>query len=542
MFPQLTDAQMARLAPHGERRRVAAGELLFQPGDVGKPLHVVLSGTVAIEAPAAAGLWPITVHRRGNFTGEASLLAGRQGLVWGRVGEEGEVLEVDRDSLRHVVQTDPELSDIFMRAFLLRRTALIANNLGGLVLVGSRYCKGTHRVQEFLTRNGHPYVYLDVDRDPSVQALLDRFGIRLEDMPVIICRGERVLKHPTNQEVAECVGMVARVDVSTVRDLIVVGAGPAGLAAAVYAASEGLDVMVLEGNAPGGQAGSSSRIENYLGFPIGISGEALASKAFAQASKFGADIIIPRQVELLGCERKPFALRLAGGDVVHARAVIVASGARYRKLPLPELGQFEGAGIYYEATHLEAEMCRDEEVVVVGGGNSAGQAAMYLADTARHVHVLVRSAGLADTMSRYLIRRIEDSPNITLRIHTQIEALEGAVGLERVRWRSAGAQGAETRPIRHAFVMTGAEPNSQWLDRCVALDERGFVKTGSDLSREDLAAAEWPLARQPYLLETTRPGVFAVGDVRSGNVKRVASAVGEGSICVQLVHKVLAET
>ena len=461
--------------------------------------------------------------------------------MWGRAGEDGEVLEVDRDSLRRVVQTDPELSDIFMRAFLLRRTALIANKLGGLVLVGSRFCRGTHRVQEFLTRNGHPYVYLDVDRDPSVQALLDRFGIKLNEMPVVICRGERVLKHPTNQEVAECVGMVAGLDLSVVRDLVVVGAGPAGLAAAVYAASEGLDVLVLEGNAPGGQAGSSSRIENYLGFPIGISGESLASKAFAQASKFGADIIIPRQVARLGCERKPFAVTVAGGDVVHARAVIVASGARYRKLPLPELAQFEGTGIYYEATHLEKETCRDEEVVVVGGGNSAGQAAVYLADTARHVHVLVRSAGLADTMSRYLISRIEDSPNITLRAYTQIEALEGAVGLERVRWRCAHEKDAETRPIRHVFVMTGAEPNSQWLDKCVAMDERGFIKTGTDLSREDLVAAEWPLARQPYLLETTRPGVFAVGDVRSGNVKRVASAVGEGSICVQLVHKVLGE-
>ena len=360
MFPQLTDAQIARLDPHGAHRRIVAGELLFQPGDMGRPLHVVLSGTVAVEAPAAAGLWPITVHHRGGFTGEASLLAGRQGLVWGRAGEDGEVLEVDRDSLRRVVQTDPELSDIFMRAFLLRRTALIANKLGGLVLVGSRFCRGTHRVQEFLTRNGHPYVYLDVDRDPSVQALLDRFGIKLNEMPVVICRGERVLKHPTNQEVAECVGMVAGLDLSVVRDLVVVGAGPAGLAAAVYAASEGLDVLVLEGNAPGGQAGSSSRIENYLGFPIGISGESLANKAFAQASKFGADIIIPRQVARLGCERKPFALTVSGGDIVHARAVIVASGARYRKLPLPELAQFEGTGIYYEATHLEAEICRDE--------------------------------------------------------------------------------------------------------------------------------------------------------------------------------------
>jgi len=396
-------------------------------------------------------------------------------------------------------------------------------------------------VREFLARNGEPYSSLDVDADPRVQELLDRFAVTVADVPIVICNDRNVLRNPSNEEVAECLGWSTDVDQERVRDLIVVGAGPAGLAAAVYAASEGLDVLVLEGNAPGGQAGSSSKIENYLGFPTGISGEALAARAHTQAQKFGADIAIARRAEKLECARRPYSVHIAGHGVVRARAVVIASGVQYRKLPLPNLAQFEGAGVYYGATHLESQVCGGDEVIVVGGGNSAGQAAVFLAQTARHVHVLVRSEGLADSMSRYLIRRIEENPKITLHTRTEVEALDGDGHVERVRWRDRRKDAPETRDIRHLFLMTGASPNTKWLQGCIALDDKGFVKTGPELGAEERARSTWPGGRAPYLLETSRPGVFAVGDVRSNNVKRVASAVGEGSVCIQLVHKALQE-
>ena len=322
-------------------------------------------------------------------------------------------------------------------------------------------------------------------------------------------------------------------------DLVIVGAGPAGLAAAVYGASEGLDVLVLESSAPGGQAGSSSRIENYLGFPTGISGLQLTGRAYAQAQKFGAHIMIAKGATGLTCDRQSYAVQIDGGPRVPARAVIIATGAEYRKPALDNLSRFEGAGVYYGATQMEAQLCLNEEVIVVGGGNSAGQAAVFLAQTARRVHMLVRANGLADTMSRYLIRRIEDNPAIVLRTQAEIAALEGNGHLERVQWRDSRTGSLEANDIRHVFMMTGAVPNTGWLERCVALDDKGFIKTGPELSREDLAAAGWPLTRPPYLLETSRPGVFAVGDVRGGNIKRVASAVGEGSIAVAFVHQVL---
>jgi thioredoxin reductase (NADPH) len=351
-----------------------------------------------------------------------------------------------------------------------------------------------------------------------------------------------VLRNPDNQQIADCLGFNDAIDQTHVRDLVIVGAGPAGLAAAVYGASEGLDVLVLEWNAPVGQAGSSSRIENYLGFPTGISGQELTGRAYAQAQKFGAEILIAKGATQLTCERRPFAVQIDEDHRVRARAVIIATGAEYRRPPLDNLSRFEGAGVYYAAMPMEAQLCVGEEVVVVGGGNSAGQAAVFLAETARHVHMLVRGGGLAETMSRYLIRRIEDNPAITLRTHTEIVALEGNGHLEQVRWRDGANDTVQTCDVRHVFMMTGAVPNTRWLERCVALDEKGFIKTGADLSGEDLAAAAWPLTRPPYLLETSRPGVFAVGDVRGGNIKRVASAVGEGSIAVAFVHQVLRQS
>jgi thioredoxin reductase (NADPH) len=541
VFPTLTPSQLGRIGAHGRVRRVARGEVLVEPGAPASRLFVVTEGHLVAVRLADAAETPVATFRPGMFTGEASMLSGRRGLVQIRAGEAGEVIEVERERLLTLVQTDGELSEILMRAFIFRRLELIAGGFGDVVLVGSDHSPGTLRIKEFLTRNGHPYTYLDLDRDPDVQHLLDRFHVDAADVPVLICRGDVVLRNPSNREVADCLGFNEAVDQTQVCDLVVVGAGPSGLAAAVYGASEGLDVLVLEANTPGGQAGASSKIENYLGFPTGISGQELAGRAYTQAQKFGARIVVAEGARQLTCDRQPFALETEGGPRVAARTVIIATGAEYRKLPLDNLAQFEGVGVYYGATFIEAQVCRGEEVVVVGGGNSAGQAAVFLAQTARRVHLLVRSGGLAKSMSRYLIRRIEGSPTIALRAHTEVVALEGGEHLERVRWRDGRDAREEAHDVRHLFVMAGAVPNTRWLDGCLAVDAKGFIKTGPDLSADDLAAARWPLARAPHLLETSRPGVFAVGDVRAGSTKRVSAAVGEGAIAVALVHQVLQE-
>jgi len=371
--------------------------------------------------------------------------------------------------------------------------------------------------------------------------MLDRFQVGVNEVPVIVCQGGHVLKNPSNESLAVALGLSPALNPDVVRDVVVVGAGPAGLAAAVYAASEGLDVLVLESTAPGGQAGTSSRIENYLGFPTGISGLDLAWRAHTQAEKFGAEVAIGRTGVRLDCDARPYKLHLSDGQVVRTRTIVIATGARYRKLALPELARYEGNGVYYSATHMEGQLCKDEEIAIVGGGNSAGQAAVFLSQLASHVHILVRGKGLADSMSRYLIQRIEGSPNVTLRTRTQVDSLEGDKWLERLRWRHVDSGNAETRAIKNLFLMTGADPNTAWLEGCLLLDKDGFVRTGSDLQPEDLAEGHWPLTRRPYLMETTIPGVFAVGDARSASVKRVASAVGEGSICVQLIHRALRE-
>jgi thioredoxin reductase (NADPH) len=541
VFPTLTPAQVERIAAHGRVRQIRPGEVLVQPGDQIVPFFVVTSGGVEIIRPSSANETLVALYGAGQFTGEVNMLSGRPALLQVRASESGEVIELDREHLLALVQTDSQLSEIIMRAFILRRVELIAHGLGDVVLLGSNHCSETLRVKEFLTRNGHPYAYIDLDRDDGVQDLLDRFNVSAADVPVLICRGETVLRSPTNQQIADCLGFNEGIDQTQIRDVVIVGAGPAGLAAAVYAASEGLDVLVLETNSPGGQAGSSSKIENYLGFPTGISGQALAGRAYTQAQKFGAQVMIAKGAKQLACERMPYAVEIDGGLRVPARTVIIATGAAYRKPSIENLLQFENAGVYYGATFMEAQLCRGEEVVVVGGGNSAGQAAVFLAQTTKRVHMLVRSNGLAESMSRYLIRRIEQNPAIVLRTNTEIVALEGSNHLERVRWRDDKAGDIETHDIRHIFLMTGAVPSTQWLDGCVALDAKGFIKTGPDLSQDDLAAAHWPLARVPHLLETSLPGVFAVGDVRGGNIKRVASAVGEGSIAISFVHQALHE-
>jgi thioredoxin reductase (NADPH) len=540
-FPTLTPDQIARIAAHGHVRPTRTGEVLFEAGDPVRSFFVVTAGQIEIIRPSYRTETLVVAHGPGQFTGEVTMLSGRRAMARARVSEAGEVIELDREHLLSLVQTDTELGEIIMRAFIFRRLELIAHGFGDVVLMGSQHCSGTLRVREFLTRNGHPYSYIDLDVDAGVQDLLDAFQVGAKDVPVVICRGEVVLRNPTNVQIADCLGFNSAIDQTHLRDVVILGAGPAGLAAAVYGASEGLDVLVIESNAPGGQAGTSSKIENYLGFPTGISGQDLASRAYDQAQKFGAQVMVARGAQKLTCARKPYAIELADGSRVPARTVIIATGADYRRLPLDNLARFEGAGVYYGATFIEAQVCRGEEVIVVGGGNSAGQAAVFLAQTAKRVHMLVRSGGLAESMSRYLIQRIEGNPTIDLRINTEVTALEGTNHLERVQWRDARTGSTETRAIRHMFLMTGAVPSTDWLRECVALDAKGFIKTGPGLSPEDLAAAHWPLTRAPLLLETSLPGVFAVGDVRGGNVKRVASAVGEGSIAVAFVHQVLHE-
>ncbi len=538
-FPSLTPAQLARVRAHGVEQTVRAGEVLVEAGDRDVPLFVVTSGRIEAVRPCESERTPVALVGPGQFTGEVGILSSRPAMFRLRAKEAGRVIRVEHGPLLQLVQNGDEVGEVLMRAFILRRVELVAQGLGDVVVVGSVYCAATLRVREFLTRNAHPYAYVDLEREDDVQSLLDRFHVGLDDVPVVICRGHLVLRNPTNQQIADCLGLNAEIDTERARDLVVVGAGPAGLAAAVYAASEGLDVLVLESESPGGQAGSSSKIENYLGFPTGVSGQELASRAYSQAQKFGAELMVASGAHHLDCDARPFALVLEDGRRIPARCVIIASGARYRRLPVPNLSRFEGAGVYYAASFMEAQLCTGEEVVVVGAGNSAGQAAVFLAQTTARVHLLVRGSGLAASMSRYLVQRIEDNPAIVVRTRTQVVALDGNHHLERVRWRDDASGETEEHPVRHVFLMTGAVPSTDWLDACVALDGRGFIKTGPALTGEDLAAAGWPLPRRPHLLETSRPGVFAVGDVRGGNVKRVAAAVGEGSIAISFVHEVL---
>ena len=541
MFPVLTAEQQARVLAHGRARRVASGETLIELNQQPTKIFVVVQGRLEIFRFNDQNEQIVAVCGPGMFTGELNVLSGRRGLVSIRASEAGELIEIEREALQTLVQTDSALSDIFLRAYILRRLELIARGFGEVVLIGSNHSVDTFRIKDFLTRNYQPYSQIDLDRDSDVQDLVDRFQLMITDLPVLICRRSIVLRNPTNQEIADCLGFNESIDRTHVRDMVVVGAGPAGLAAAVYGASEGVDVLVIESDAPGGQAGASSKIENYLGFPTGISGRELAGSAYTQAQKFGAQMLIARNAKGLACDRRPYALKLDSEEKIPTRTVVIATGAQYRKLQLENLSKFEGAGVYYSATHLEAQTCGGEDVVVVGAGNSAGQAAVFMAQTTRHVYLLVRTARLAQTMSRYLIRRIEESTNIELLTNTEVISLGGNDHLETVEWRNHTTGEIARHSITALFSMIGAVPNSGWLEGCVACDDAGFIKTGSDLSSEDLARANWPLSRAPYLLETSLPGVFAVGDVRAGNVKRVASAVGEGSIAVSFVHQLLAE-
>src|SRR6266700_442459 len=539
-FPVLTPAQIARIRPHANVRSVQAGEVLFEPGKLGMSCFVVFSGKLDIAMAGLSGEQVFVTYGPGQFSGEVVLISGARALARGRAAESGEFLELSADALRALIAKDAELSDIFMRAFLLRRVSLISQGLGNVVVLGSQHSSNTLRLREFLTRNGHPHRYVDLDSDKASQELLDRFEIKLEDIPVVICSGKTVLRNPTNQRLAECLGFAGHIDEHRVYDVAIVGAGPAGLAAAVYAASEGLDAVVIESEFPGGQAGASSKIENYVGFPMGISGQELAGRAVVQAEKFGAQMTVGQKVMKVKCDQQPYELTLENGGHIETRSIVIATGAQYNKPNVENLERFEGQGIYYAATFMEAQLCTGEEIIVVGGGNSAGQAAAFLAETVQKVYMLVRGKELSETMSRYLIQRIVENPAIELHLQTEIVTVGGDSHLERVTWLNRATGEESVHDIRHVFVMAGASPRTDWLRGCIALDDKGFILTGRDLDTATEMAVR-PIATPPQMLETSLPGVFAVGDVRSGNVKRVASAVGEGAIAVHMVHRALAE-
>jgi thioredoxin reductase (NADPH) len=541
-FPLLTPGQIDRIRPYGTVRTVRAGEILFEAGDR-LPLFVLLSGKLDIVITRLSGEHVFATHRPGGFSGDMVLISGTGSMARGRVAESGEFLEVSPAALRSLIAKDAELSDIFMRAFIQRRLALIAGGMGNVIILGSRHSANTLRLREFLTRNGQPHAYVDLDSDTTAQELLDRFNVKIEEIPVVICSGKAVQRNPTTQQLAQCLGLSGKVDESLILDVAIVGAGPAGLAAAVYAASEGLDTVVIEADFPGGQAGSSSKIENYLGFPTGVSGLELTRRGVVQAEKFGAQMMVGQRVVKFQCDQRPYRLSLENGDILQARSIIIAAGAQYNTPNVANLKKFEGNGIYYAATFMESQLCGGDEVVVIGGGNSAGQAAIFLAETAQKVYMLVRGKTLSETMSRYLTQRITKHPVIELHLETELVSLEGESHLERVTWLDRSSGERMTRDIRHVFVMAGASPRSDWLRGCVVLDQQGFILTGRDLDPV-LASApqEWPLGRSPQMLETSLPAVFAVGDIRSGNVKRVASAVGEGAISIHLVHGALAES
>jgi len=528
-FPRLSAEILARIARYGSEERFAAGTPIFSRGDRNVDFFVVVAGSIEVFDVDEHDLPQVfLVLRSRQFSGELTLFNERAVLVSARASEETVLLRVRRADFRRLVSTEADIGEIVMRAFILRRVGLIRHVHGGVVVVGSAHTADTLRLVQFLSRNAYPHRLVDTEHDAGGDGFLDCFSLAAADLPVVIAPGHRVLRKPSLAQLADDLGLTETFDHAQVFDLAVVGAGPAGLAAAVYGASEGLQTIVVESLAPGGQAGTSSKIENYLGFPTGISGQALAGRAQVQAQKFGARLALSRAVVGLDCDSAPYRLKLDDGQSIRARAIVVATGARYRKLDVAGYERFEGAGIYYAATAMEADLCADEEIVVVGGGNSAGQAAVFLARSAKHVHVLVRAKGLAATMSDYLVQRIESSERISLHPHSEVSALAGDASLQSVTWTNRASGERTTRPARSVFVMIGAEPNTQWAAGCLALDAQGFVCTGSRAGAD---------ADSPYA--TSRAGVYAVGDVRSGSVKRVASGVGEGSVVVQAIHRFL---
>jgi thioredoxin reductase (NADPH) len=531
-FPKLTAEQIGRMERFGEAGDYPTGTELFLRGQRGVDFFVVIEGSVEITDAGTDGREEV-IHRHEDrqFTGELDLFNNREILVSGRTSKDSRIIRVPRDSFPRLIEAEPDIGEIIMRAFILRRVGLMRHSQGGVVLIGSSHSGDTLRIQRFLSRNGYPHRMLDTDVDPDAEGFLGCLQISEDELPVVVLPSHSFLRNPATPALADALGLTESFDADRVYDLTVVGAGPAGLASAVYGASEGLDTLVIEPLAPGGQAGTSSKIENYLGFPTGISGQALAGRAQVQAQKFGARLAISRRVASIECDRKPFCVQLEDGQRISTRSIVIATGASYRKLDVENFDKFEGQGIHYAATWIEGNLCSNEEVIVVGGGNSAGQAAVFLAQYAQHVHMLVRGEGLAATMSDYLIQRIEASPKITLHSHTEVTGLAGDRFLEEVSWTNRETGESKTKGISNVFVMIGAVPNTDWLGGCVPLDRGGFVVTGRD--------GEGMALPSPYATE--RAGIFAVGDVRSGSTKRVASGVGEGSVVVSAIHAYLAD-
>lgn len=530
MFPVLNAAQIAtaRRFASGPERHFAPGEQVYAIGEQDAPAWLVLEGSIdVVRRDGLNHEAPVTTHNAGQFTGEVNQLAGRDSIAAGHAGPNGCVaLPFDPAHLRALMVGSADVGEIVMRALILRRVALIEQGGAGTILIGVPNSADVIRLQGFLTRSGYPNKVLDAAADAEGKALIERIGVLPEDLPLVVCPSGEVLRNPSNLQVATCVGMTPKLDPAKIYDVAIVGAGPAGLAAAVYAASEGLSVIVLDERAMGGQAGASSRIENYLGFPTGISGQALAGRAFNQAVKFGAEIAVPLGVKALDCTAERIALDLVGGQQLLARAIVVASGARYRRPAIANLAEFEGRGISYWASPIEARLCAGEEVALVGGGNSAGQAIVFLAPQVRHLHLIVRRS-LSETMSQYLIDRIAALPNVQIHVGSEVVALEGdpATGLESAEFRNLADGTSRRLALHHLFLFIGADPNTDWLKDCVDTDDKGFIVTGGG-------------ARS---LETSLPGVFAIGDVRAGSTKRVAAAVGEGAAVVAQIHALLAE-
>lgn len=534
--PTLSSEHIDRIRRVAQVRSVKCGEILYEPSEPNVPIYVVLDGSVTVGVDERI----IAVRKSGQFTGEMTVISGNRSLLTARVIQDGTLLEVPRDAVLSLMAKDTELGDILMGAFVVRRQVLMQLGEGNVILFGTKASGRTLLLREFLTRNNYPFTYVDLETDTTFTQLIEKLAVRSGEIPVAYCNNRYVLRNPSIGELAACLDLNLNIGTDkSVRDVVVIGAGPAGLAAAVYAASEGLKTLIIEKAAPGGQAGSSSKIENYLGFPVGVSGQELVNRANAQAQKFGAQLIVAQSVVHIDCSRQPYKVILESGGKLRGRCIVIATGAQYVRLPIDDADAFAGRGVYYNATHMEAQLCDSEEVVVVGGGNSAGQAAILLQLRSSRVHLLVRAPKLSDSMSRYLAARIEAHPRIEIHYSTQVVSLSGTAHLENIEWRNEQAGTTETKAIRHVFVMAGAVPRSEWLQDCLVLDKNGFIVTGQELIGYD--DSQWPLERTPLLLETSVPGIFAVGDTRAGSVKRVASAVGEGAMAVHLIHRFLAE-
>ena len=539
-FPVLPPRDIAALSGRGAPRAVRAGDVLFAEGDRDIGFFVVLEGAIEIVEHSRGTPHTVVVHQPGEFTGDVDMLSGRAVLVEGRATRDGRVLQLDADQLRRAVEELPELGETLLKAFIARRRLLLEDGFEGVRIIGSRFSPEAHRLRDFASRNGIPFRFLDLETDAQAEELLRQFNVPVSATPIVMDSEGTWHSNPSLTDIGACMGMMKRMEEGHVYDLVVVGAGPAGLAASVYAASEGLDVLTLDAIAPGGQAGTSARIDNYLGFPETISGRELTQRALLQAEKFGARIMVPSTVRSLGIDEGERLVTLADGTRLRSRCVLVATGVSYRRLDVANFPEFEGAGIYYAATEMEAKLCRGEDVVVVGGGNSAGQAVVHLANYARQVHVVVRKPELGAGMSRYLVDRIESLPNVTVHRGCAVTGLEGQGHLAAVQVRN-GATGAQRIPTSSLFLFIGADANTTWLRGCVELDDKGFVLTGTELAPGTGETERWrAMGRVPFLLETSLPGVFAAGDVRSSSVKRCASAVGEGAMAVSFVHQHIA--